>query len=133
MSLKRIVTIALFVCLSQIVCSQVREIQCIGESIRKSEILVSISQDQGTIFRIDEDEKSIWMRAATRYAVEEMEWIITENPTSDFYRCEEKTRGSKYVIRIVDNGQVMELLTMTTNNESLQVRMSIVSDREVER
>ena len=109
--------------------ANIREITCLGEVVKniKTDKIISMSRDTGTIFKINDEEKSINVKTATRYEVFQDKFYyedIAESPYAKIYSCyrEGDRNKTKYFISILS-----DKVTLMMNSQVVESK--IISDR----
>ncbi|MEO8236248.1 MAG: hypothetical protein ABI549_12590 [Flavobacterium sp.] len=127
-TMKKFVQIFILVCVSFLANGQndVRKITCLGETIKNTETgqTISNSRDTGTIFTINENDKTITVRTSARYQGVFLDKFyyedFIESPYTKIYTCYkvEDRKKTKYLISVLS-----DKITLMTGSRIIESRI----------
>lgn len=105
-----------------------QQISCLGEIIKKNGQIIKRTKDVGTIFTIDENNKSIKVKTSTRYGLTQDLFNIENYMSSVYakvYTCKKENDESKYFVTVMK-----DKVTILLDKQKILVESSIISVRE---
>ena len=106
-----------------------QEISCFGEIIKKNEQIIKRNKDVGTIFTIDEKEKTITIKTSTRYGLTQDLFKIENSFSSEYakvYTCKKENDESKYFVTVMK-----DKVTLLLDKQQILIESPIISIKNI--
>jgi len=106
-----------------------QQISCLGEIIKKNGQIIKRTKDVGTIFTIDENNKTIKVKTSTRYGLTQDLFNIENSISSVYakvYTCKKENDESKYFVTVMK-----DKVTILLDKQQILIESPIISIREL--
>jgi len=106
-----------------------QQISCLGETIKKNGQIIKQTKDVGTIFTIDENNKTIKVKTSTRYGLTQDLFNIENSISSDYakvYTCKKENDESKYFVTVMK-----DKVTILLDKQHILIESPIISIKEL--